>query len=69
MEAKIALLALLGRNPNLRLAVDPEKLELSTRPGWHEFRELPVAFGLSRASEARGSEARGSGERARTGVV
>jgi len=45
METKIALLALLERNPNLRLAVPEESLELVARPAWHMFKELPVAFG------------------------
>ena len=45
METKIALLALLERNPNLRFAVSPETIELAVRPGWHQYKTLPLVLG------------------------
>ncbi|MBV7338563.1 cytochrome P450 [Chloroflexi bacterium TSY] len=45
METKIALNALLERNPNLRLAVAPDELELVVRPGWHQYKSMPVILG------------------------
>jgi len=45
METKIALTRLLERNPNLRLAVDPDQLEISARPGWHQYKAMPVVLG------------------------
>lgn len=45
METRIALTALLERNPNLRLAVRPEELELMAKPGWHQYKRLPVILG------------------------
>lgn len=45
METKIALTNLLERNPNLRLAVEPEELQLENFPGWHRYKSLPVVFG------------------------
>ena len=44
METKIALANLLKRNPNLCLAVDPSKLELQVRPGWHTYKRLPITL-------------------------
>lgn len=45
METKIAMKALLERNPNLRLGVDPSELELAVRPGWHMYKAMPVILG------------------------
>jgi len=45
MEAKIALLALIERNPKLRFAVRPETIELAVRPGWHQYKTLPLVLG------------------------
>ena len=45
LETKIALSKLLERNPNLRLAVPPNELKLLTRPGWHQYKEMPVVLG------------------------
>lgn len=45
IETKIALRNLLARNPNLRLAVAPEELELQKIPSWHRYKSLPVRFG------------------------
>jgi cytochrome P450 len=45
METRLALKALLERNPNLRLAVEPERLELQNLPFWHRHRSLPVILG------------------------
>ena len=45
METKIALQALLTRNPNLRLGVDPSELALAARPGWHQYKAIPVILG------------------------
>ena len=45
METKIALTNLLKRNPNLQLAVNPSELELQARPGWHNYKELPITLG------------------------
>ena len=44
METKIALINLLKRNPNLRLAVDSSELEIEVRPGWHTYKTLPVVL-------------------------
>jgi len=44
-RTKVALLALLERNPNLCLAVAPDALKMVPRPGWHVFEELPVTLG------------------------
>lgn len=45
METKIALITLLERNPNLRLAVAPEELPLQNVPLWHRYQGLPVVLG------------------------
>jgi cytochrome P450 len=45
LETSIALRNLLDRNPNLRLAVPPESLELQNMPMWHRYKRLPVALG------------------------
>lgn len=45
METKIAITNLLKRNPNLRLAADPTKLESQTTPGFHAYKSLPVVLG------------------------
>ncbi|MGB1250957.1 MAG: cytochrome P450, partial [Candidatus Promineifilaceae bacterium] len=42
METITALRNLLARNPNLSLAIDPDKLEIQNFPGWHRLRSLPV---------------------------
>ena len=45
METKIAIANLIKRNPNLRLAVEPEELELINAPLWHRYKSLPVVLG------------------------
>ena len=45
LETKIAIQRLFERNPNLRLAVDPGELELAARPGWHQYKAMPVMLG------------------------
>ena len=45
METKIALTRLLEHNPNLRLAVEPNELQLAARPGWHMYKAMPVVLG------------------------
>ena len=45
METKIALKNLLERNPNLRLAVQPEELVVQSVPLWHRYESLPVVLG------------------------
>ncbi|MEM7799035.1 MAG: cytochrome P450 [Chloroflexota bacterium] len=42
IETRIALKNLLERNPNLRLAVDPNELKLQMIPGWHRYQTMPV---------------------------
>jgi cytochrome P450 len=44
-EARLGLLNLIQRLPNLRLAVDESALELQPLPGWHRYNGLPVATG------------------------
>lgn len=44
METRIALKNLVDRAPNLRLDIDPERLELARTPGWHRYLSLPVAL-------------------------
>lgn len=44
METRIALETLFERNPDLRLAVEPDELELARMPGWHRHRSLPVVL-------------------------
>jgi cytochrome P450 len=57
MEARIALQNLVERNPELRLAVDPDQLQLARMPGWHRYRGLPVVLGsaLERSPARSGS--------------
>lgn len=45
LETKIAIQRLFERNPNLRLAVDPDELKLANRPGWHQYKAMPVILG------------------------
>jgi len=45
LETKIALTALLDRNPNLRLAVPAEELKVQQIPSWHRYESLPVTLG------------------------
>lgn len=45
LETKIALANLLERNPNLRLAVEPEELKIQTMPLWHRYERVPVVLG------------------------
>lgn len=47
-EARLGLLNLIQRLPNLRLAVDESALELQRLPGWHRYNGLPVATGRKR---------------------
>jgi cytochrome P450 len=44
LETRIALKNLVERNPDLRLAVDPDELEIVSMAGWHRHKSLPVAF-------------------------
>jgi cytochrome P450 len=44
METRIGLRALFERNPNLRLAVDPDELVIEKFPGWHRHASLPVVL-------------------------
>ena len=44
LETKIALTRLLERSPDLRLAVAPSALQFVTRPGWHQYKEMPVVL-------------------------
>lgn len=45
IEVKIALNNLLERNPNLRLAVDPNELERMALPTMDSYKNLPVVLG------------------------
>lgn len=45
IETKIAVQNLLARNPNLRLAVPADALELQKIPLWHRYKSLPVRLG------------------------
>ena len=45
LETNIALAKLLERCPDLRLAVHPSELEMVVRPGWHQYKEMPVSLG------------------------
>ncbi|SFT61012.1 cytochrome P450 PksS [Actinopolyspora lacussalsi subsp. righensis] len=45
METRVALRALVRRNPNLRLAVDRSELALEPMPFWTRYEELPVHLG------------------------
>ena len=42
-EARLALINLLERFPDLRFAVDPAALKMQSLPGWHRYDGLPVA--------------------------
>ncbi|MEM7535945.1 MAG: hypothetical protein AAF639_27440 [Chloroflexota bacterium] len=43
IETKIAMDALLTRNPNLRLS-EPDNVEVLARPGWHVYKSMPVVL-------------------------
>ncbi len=45
LETKIALTALLERNPNLRLGVTADTLKVQQIPSWHRYESLPVVMG------------------------
>ncbi|HEU4329006.1 MAG TPA: cytochrome P450 [Roseiflexaceae bacterium] len=45
LEGSIALTTLIGRYPNLRLAVAPERLRYKAMPLFHRLETLPVRFG------------------------
>ena len=45
METKIAIKNLLDRNPNLKLAVEPEALEVQHMPLFLRYKSLPVVLG------------------------
>lgn len=45
LEARLALRILLERNPELRLAVPPERLRRSRMMGWRRYDEMPVLLG------------------------
>ncbi|MGB0388656.1 MAG: cytochrome P450 family protein [Ardenticatenaceae bacterium] len=45
IETQIALGALLDRNPNLRLAVNPSELKFARSMGLHNYESLPVVLG------------------------
>ena len=51
-EAKIAIMGLIQRFPDLRLACDESALELQAMPLWHRYRQLPLATGKRRAIAA-----------------
>ncbi len=44
METRVALRNLFERNPELRLAVSPDALEIVPVPGWHRHAALPVVL-------------------------
>ncbi len=44
METRVALRNLFERNPDLRLAVSPDELEIVPVPGWHRHAALPVVL-------------------------
>jgi cytochrome P450 len=45
METRIALKNVFERNPNVRLAIEPEKLKVQNIPLWHRYESLPVMLG------------------------
>jgi cytochrome P450 len=45
METRVALKKLIGRNPDLQLAVDPSDLEIQPVAAWHRHASLPVRLG------------------------
>lgn len=45
LETKIALTNLLARNPNLKLAIDPQDLTVQKIPMWHRYETVPVVLG------------------------
>jgi cytochrome P450 len=45
METRVALKNLIGRNPDLQLAVDPSDLEIQPVAAWHRHASLPVRLG------------------------
>lgn len=45
LETRVALGVLIGRNPNLRLAVERSELEQEPLPFWIRYRKLPVQLG------------------------
>ena len=45
MEVRIAIQALLERNPGLRLAVNPAELRLQRMPFWHRYESIPIELG------------------------
>ncbi|MGH2720017.1 MAG: cytochrome P450 family protein [Actinomycetota bacterium] len=45
LETRIALKNLIERFPRIRLAVDPEELQVAPLPLWHRLRGLPVVLG------------------------
>ena len=49
-EARLALLNLIERFPDLHLAVDRSRLVLQHMPGWHRYDGLPVAVRQRRAA-------------------
>jgi cytochrome P450 len=45
LETRVAVNTLLRRNPNLKLAVKEEELQLQRVPFWHRYQRLPVTLG------------------------
>jgi cytochrome P450 len=45
LETRVAVNTLLRRNPNLKLAVKEEELQLQRVPFWHRYQSLPVTLG------------------------
>ena len=49
-EARLGILNLVQRFPDLSLAVDPAALKLQLLPGWHRYEGLPVSVSAQRAA-------------------
>lgn len=45
-EARLGLLNLIQRLPNLKLGVEESALQLQTLPGWHRYSAMPVVTGV-----------------------
>ncbi len=57
MEARIAIMGLIQRFPDLHLACDVSALEPQAMPLWHRYRQLPLATGLRRSIAKDGRSA------------
>ena len=51
-EARIAIMGLIQRFPDLSLACDQSALELQAMPLWHRYKGLPLKSGKRRAIAA-----------------